>query len=86
MFYFDPRYMLFMAPAFLLMLVVHAPRLVALGAQDVQPARGQHLLALGLALLGELLEGLLVLVRLLLRIGDPLGQHLGVAPQHDVVV
>src|SRR5690606_27154545 len=68
-------------------LVVDAPRLVALGTDDLEPARGQDLLALGLALGLELVEEALVLAGLALT---ALGRHhvpghlLGVAAEDDV--
>jgi hypothetical protein len=50
-------------------LVVDAPRLMTLGAQDVEAAGGEHLFALGDAALGIAGEGRLVRLRLDLRVG-----------------
>src|SRR4051794_15128630 len=65
-------------------LVVDAPRLVPLGAQDVQAAEVEHLLALAGAGLLIARQRLLVRLGLGLRIGLGAGQPLGVAAEHDV--
>ena len=80
-----------LAPGAAPQLVVDAAALVALGAEHVQPAQLQHLLALGvgggLVLGGELGEALRPLgVGLLKALGPQVapGQALGVAAQQDV--
>src|SRR5579871_3304489 len=66
-------------------LVVDAPRLVPLGAQDMQAAGLQHLLALGQALRAVLFDGgAELLVVGVARAGFGRGHELGIAAEHDV--